>query len=88
MANDNENFPQQQQGTGSAENVGGDRKEQFNELSELSLEERIAVADQIGIPVANVSDAAALGAMSGRDDLAGGPNDGMDEESTGDETDR
>ena len=88
MANDNENVPQQQQGTGSAENVGSDRKEQFNELSELSLEERIAVADQIGIPVENVSDAAALGAMSGRDDLAGGPNDGMDEESTGDETDR
>jgi hypothetical protein len=86
MANDRE--IQQQKGTGSAENLGRERQEQFNELSELSLEERMAVADQIGVPVQNVGDAAATGAMSGRDDAAGAPDDGMEEESSGEETDR
>jgi hypothetical protein len=88
MAFDRENGGQPQQGTGSAENRGRDRKEQFNELSELSLEERMKVADQIGIPVENISDAASLGTMSGRDDAAGGSGDRMEEESTGEETDR
>src|SRR4051794_32763964 len=88
MANDREMEQQRQPGTGSAENTGKDRKEQFNELSELSLEERMAIADQIGVPVRDVSDAAATGAMSGRDDAAGGSNDGMENESTGEETER
>ncbi|HEY0039904.1 MAG TPA: hypothetical protein VGB71_04525 [Flavisolibacter sp.] len=88
MTNDRENNPQQQPGTGSAENLDRDRKEQFNELSELSLEERMAVADQIGVPVDSVIDIASTGAMSGRDDAAGGSNDQMEEQSTGQETDR
>lgn len=79
MTNDREKA-QQQQGTGSAENLGSERQEQFNELSELSLEERIAVADRIGIPVENMGDAAETGAMSGRDDLAGSSNEDMEEE--------
>jgi len=87
MANDRENYPQQQEGSGSAENSGHDRVEQFNELSELSLEERMNVADQIGVPVYNVADAAALGTASGGDDEAGNSGDRMEEESTGDETD-
>jgi hypothetical protein len=87
MANERE-YNQPQEGTGSAENTGRDRKEQFNELSELSLEERMNVADQIGVPVEQVSDAAATGAMSGRDDAAGGSGDDMENESTGEETDR
>lgn len=86
MATDRDH--QQQSGTGSAENLGMDRKEQFNELSELSLEERMKFADQLGIPVENVTDVAAMGGVSGRDDVAGGSNDGMEEESTGEETDR
>lgn len=88
MANDSVNSGQTQQGTGSAEQTGRQRKEQFNELSSLSLEERIAVADQIGVPAENVSDAASTGAASGRDDLAGGSGDRMERESTGGETDR
>jgi hypothetical protein len=88
MANDRDYNPQQHEQTGGAESQGRDRKDQFNELSELSLEERMAVADQIGVPVESVSDAASLGTMSGRDDLAGGSNDRMEEESTGEETDR
>lgn len=88
MANDREKAPQQQEGSGSAENFGQERQEQFNELSELSLEERMSVADQIGVPVNNVSDAVALGTASGRDDAAGGSNDRMENESTGEATDR
>lgn len=78
----------QQQGSGSAEQQGIDRQAQFNELSELSLEERMAVADKIGLPVQDVTDAFVTGTMSGRDDAAGAPNDGMEDESTGRETER
>jgi hypothetical protein len=78
----------QQPGTGSPENLDRDRIEQFNELSELSLEERMAVADRIGIPVENVGEAAATGTMSGGDDAAGGSTDEMEEESASEETDR
>jgi hypothetical protein len=88
MADNSEKAQQHQPGSGRAENTGRNRKGQFNELSELSLEERIAVADQIGVPLEDVRDAAATGAMSGRDDALGGSNDGMEEETTGGETDR
>lgn len=76
MAFDRENSGQPQRGTDSSENLGRERKEQFNELSELSLEERMNVADKIGIPVENVSG------------IAGGSDDRMEEESTGEEIDR
>lgn len=88
MANDRENNEQTQQRTGSAEEQGRERHEQFNELSELSLEERIAVANQLGVPSESVIDTAATGALSGRDDVAGGSGDRVEEENTGEETDR
>jgi len=87
MVNDRESNPQNQQEPESAENLDRERKEQFNELSELSLEERIAVADRIGIPMNNVSDAAALGTAIGRDDTVGDTGERI-EESTDEETDR
>lgn len=65
MKNDREKV--QQQGTPSTEDQDQERTEQFNELSELSLEERMNVADQIGIPVNNVEDAVATGAMRDND---------------------
>jgi hypothetical protein len=76
MANDRENKDQSQRETGSTENIGRERQERFNELSELSLEERMNAADRIGIPVETVSNA------------ADGSGDRMEEESMGDETDR
>lgn len=88
MANDRGNDGQVQRGTGGAESQGRDRNEQFNELSSLSLEERMNVADQIGVPAESVGDAASTGAASGRDDLAGGSGDRMERESTGEETER
>ena len=88
MANDRDERQQGQPGTGSAENTGRERDHQFNEMTELSLEERMNVADQIGVPVESVSDASETGAMSGRDDAAGGSGDRMEEQSTGQTTDR
>ncbi len=87
MVNDRENN-RQQPTSGGAENGDRDRTEQFNELSELSLEERMAVADQIGIPTGNVGEAAATGTISGSDDAQGTSNGRFEEERTGVEPDR
>ncbi|HEX8314850.1 MAG TPA: hypothetical protein VF609_07655 [Flavisolibacter sp.] len=88
MANERDNTPQAQEGTGSAENTGRERTEQMNELTELSLEERMNVADQIGVPPEQVADVSDTGMLSGRDDASGGSGDRMEEQSTGNETDR
>jgi hypothetical protein len=78
MMNDREKTQQQ-----PAENHDHERTEQFNELSELSLEERMNVADQIGIPANNVEDAVATGTAGSDDETA----DRIEEESTGGDTD-
>ncbi|HEV7331231.1 MAG TPA: hypothetical protein VGN63_09340 [Flavisolibacter sp.] len=88
MANDREYNLPHQPGNENADNRERDPKEQFNELSELSLEERMAVADRIGIPVDNVGEAAATGAMRGDDNATAGSGDPMDEENTGEGMDR
>jgi hypothetical protein len=88
MANNSEKNLHHQQEAGNAQNGNLDRVEQFNELSEISLEERMAVADQIGIPVDNVGDAAATGAMRGSDDKPENSENQMEEENTGEEIDR
>ncbi len=85
MANNSEKNLHHQQGAGDSENGSMDRTEQFNELSELSLEERMNVADQMGVPVESAGEAAATGAMRGADDNAGVSNDRMEEESTREE---
>lgn len=64
MINEHEDHPQQQSTTGKAKLQEGERKPAFNELSELSLEERMAVADRIGIPVEDVREAAFDGTAS------------------------
>jgi hypothetical protein len=71
MTNDREMPQQQQPGRESEENFEHDRVEQFNELSELSLEERMNVADQMGIPVHDAGEAAATGRASAGDTAAG-----------------
>jgi hypothetical protein len=60
----------------------------MNELTELSLEERMNVADQIGVPPEQVADVSDTGMLSGRDNVSGGSGDRMEEQSTGNETDR
>lgn len=86
MTNERESYPQHQPGLRSGDDTDRGRQEPFNELSELSLEERMAVADRIGVPVDNAGEAAATGAMSGPDDGAEGQIERMEDESTGDRT--
>jgi hypothetical protein len=62
MMSDRDN--NQQAGLQSAENQQG-RTEQFNELSELSLEERMNAADHIGEPMSTVEEAVATGTVRG-----------------------
>ena len=77
MANDRKNIQQQDE---TADNMGRERTEQFNELSELSLEERMAVADQIGVPVQNMREAVATGTISSDEDAAEDLNNEMEED--------
>ncbi|NTS41626.1 hypothetical protein HRG84_11980 [Flavisolibacter sp. BT320] len=56
-------------GRENEETTGHDRVEQFNELSELSLEERMNVADQMGIPVQDAGEAAATGRAGSDEDM-------------------
>ena len=63
MTHDREEQQQRQSGTDNPENTGPERKQQFNEMTELSLEVRMRVADQIGVPIANADDANETGAM-------------------------
>jgi len=82
---DNRNNPQQSSTEGAANQ---ERPEQFNELSELSLEERMNVADQMGIPMTNVEDAVAKGNMRGDDDTREEANEQLGEEDAEEATDR
>jgi hypothetical protein len=77
-----------QQGSGSAENQGKDRSEQQHSKTILSDEERENLAAQLGEGPNAVVGLKDLGALSGRDDAAGGSGDRMETGSTGDATDR
>lgn len=88
MENKKETFHQTQQGSGSAENIGQDRSSQVNQTANLSEPEKEDIAAQIGEDPGSIADLKEMGALSGRDDLAGGSGDRMEEESTGSQTDR
>lgn len=77
-----------QQGSGSAENKGQERAAQQNSKAVLSDEERENLAAQLGEGPNAVVGLKDLGALSGRDDASGGSGDRMENQSTGDATDR
>jgi hypothetical protein len=77
-----------QPGTGSAGNRGGSREEQVNPNTDMDNGQRQDIAAQGGLGRQNLTDLGEMGQLSGRDDLAGGDNDGMSEQSTGEETER
>jgi hypothetical protein len=80
MTNDRNNTQQPYSDTEGEENSGNARQEQFNELSELSLEARMNVADRLGIPVNDIGEAVALGTIRDRDESTESANDRMEEE--------
>lgn len=88
MENNKDIKPSHQPVTEDLQNEGRVQKEQFNELSELSLEARMNVADQIGIPVNNLGDAAATGTMQDRDNTTDGFDDKTESDSIRTDTDR
>ncbi len=88
MEMSNEQNRQSQGGSGSAENRGGERTEQLNPNNTLTDQEKNRIQDAIGsekVPVAGRED---LGVLSGRDDAAGTPGDGMENQQTGENTER
>ena len=88
METNKEQFQESQKGSGSAENRGEDRSKQVNQTTDLSKQERTDIAAQMGKgpnPVTSIKD---MGGLSGRDDSAGGSSDRMEEQSTGESTDR
>ncbi|HYH15464.1 MAG TPA: hypothetical protein VD794_09595 [Flavisolibacter sp.] len=91
MSSDNSNkapFQTSQEGTGSAENRGQDRTQQQAKNTKLSQEERQDIGNQLGADKNRVADLDDLGMLSGRDDSSGGTGDRMEDQSTGQGTDR
>ncbi|MBD0278898.1 MAG: hypothetical protein ICV51_19700 [Flavisolibacter sp.] len=81
-------FQQGQQGSGSSENTGRDRTEQRNAHTELNKQERQEIAGEMGQGPNRIADLKDMGALSGRDDAAGGSGDEMENENTGKATER
>lgn len=79
---------QPQPGSGSAENTGRSREEQLNPNTNLTQQQREDLSGQPGLGRDRLGDLREMGSLSGRDDLSGGDNDGMTEQSTGEETGR
>ena len=88
METNKDQFEKAQQGSGSAENIGQERQAQQAGNAVLSDEEKQNLAAQLGEGPNAIVGLKDLGALSGRDDAAGGMGDGMEGESTGEATDR
>lgn len=83
-----ESFQQAQQGSGSAEQTDRSRTEQQQQAAQLSEDERQDIAGALGRDAGRMASLKDLGALSGRDDAAGGSGDRMTDESTDAPTDR
>lgn len=66
MMSDRDN--KQQAGSGGSESRQQQTPAQFNELSELSLEERMNAADHLGEPKSTIEEAVASGTTRGNND--------------------
>lgn len=77
-----------QEGSGSAENTGGSRQDQQNNMQQISPQEQKELEQQIGTGAGSVVGLHDLGQTSGRDDASGGSGDDMERTSTGEPTDR
>jgi hypothetical protein len=81
MNKDQNSQPSSQQGTGSAENKGSNRSEQ-------GKKEKQNIAGDVNLSSRDIASLNDLGAASGRDDYAGGDNEGMSNESTNERTEQ
>ena len=81
-------FTAGQQGSGSAENSGDNREAQKAKYTQTDKEERKDLAQEAGLGRKRLTDLDEMGALSGRDDYAGGSGDEMSDQSTNQDTDR
>ena len=86
--NQKEQLQASQQGTGSAENRGQERSEQQQQNTRLSEGQKQDIGSQLGNDSSRVASLEDLGQLSGRDDASGGSGDQMENENSGDRTDR
>ncbi len=77
-----------QEGSGSAENKGETRESQKAANLRLTDEQRDDIARETGLKPDDIADVQQTGALSGRDDLAGGSGDRMEETSDNEPTER
>jgi hypothetical protein len=82
-----ETFQQSQQGSGSAESTGQERKEQWNNSADMDQQQKENIAKEIGEEKDAVIDVKDTGGLTGRDDQAGGSGDGMESQNTNQPTD-
>lgn len=87
MAQKSEN-ERSSQGTGSAEQTGRNRSDQQQRGMDLNKQDTKDIAQQAGVGRKQIATQKDLGAQSGRDDYAGGSDNVMDDQDTGQQTDR
>lgn len=75
-------------GSGSAENKGDTREAQKATLTSLNEQQTVDIAEQTGLQPTDIADLDSTGALSGRDDAAGGSGDDMTGASSNQGTDR
>ena len=81
------NIPGGQEGSGSAENQGRSRQDQLSQ-SWNEPENQQELRDALGNDADRLGSLKDTGALSGRDDAAGGSGDRMEDQHTGQGTDR
>ena len=81
------NMQQGQEGSGSAENQGRSREDQMAQNTDAQ-DNRQDIKDALGNDANRLSSLKEMGALSGRDDAAGGSSDRMEEQNTGQATDQ
>lgn len=88
MEQNKEQFQQSQSGSGSAEQTGRNRNEQRQPHTSVDDSQMQEISDQIGEERNRITTISGLGGESGRDDSSGGSGDRMENESSGERTDR
>jgi hypothetical protein len=76
------------EGSGSAENKGQDRSQQQAKNTRIDQKEKQDIANLSGVNKSKIADQQDLGMLSGRDDASGGSGDRMEDQNTGQATDR
>lgn len=83
-----EDLQNAQQGTGSSENKNSPREEQRNPITHLTKDQEKDMTQQAGLGRDRLTDIGEMGGLSGREDYAGGENDGMSNQNTNESTER